>query len=94
MQASPERLDLLAQRATLLDDAPPRGREHDAAPLAVEQARAEVALQALHLLRDGGRRVPEVARRGVHGAGALDGEQGVHGGEVDHASDANRKHRY
>jgi len=84
VQPGTQRLDLLPQQRTLVDDPSARGGQHDTATGTVEQARAQIPLQPLDLLRHGGRRESQFGGGGVNRSGAGDREERVDGEEVDH----------
>ena len=72
-----ERSALARERTPLL------GEEHPPAT-ALEEGGGELAFEALDLLRDGGRGVPELLGRGDHGTRAVDGDERTKAERIDH----------
>ena len=86
LQARAQPLDLLAEHASLVDEPSAGGREHHAPAGPLEQGRADLPLEALDLLRHGGGCEAELGGRAPDAPAPLDGDEGLHRRQVDHAA--------
>ena len=85
LQPGAQPLHLLAEHPPLVDQ-PAAGRgEHHPAPGPLEQGGPDLPLEPLDLLGDRRRGEAQLGGRAADAAAALDGDEGLHGGEIDHA---------
>ena len=85
LQSRAQPFHLLAEHPPLVDQAAARRGEHHPAAGALEQGGPDLALEPLDLLGDGRRGEAELGGGPTDAAAALDGDEGLHGGQIDHA---------